>query len=119
MRHWIDKFCNAFRGVGLGVHGQSSFIVHALAVVGVIVAAILLRCDVWQWSVLLLCMALVLGFEMFNSALERLAQGLCREHNPQVGQALDIASAAVLVAALFAAAIGILVLVSQWVAVMR
>ncbi len=114
MKHWIDKFANAFRGIGLGVRGQTSFIVHALVAAGVIAAATYLRCAVWQWSVLLLCMALVLGLEMLNSALERLAKGLCNDHNPDVGQALDIASAAVLVAAGFAALIGTLVLVSQW-----
>ncbi len=112
-RHWIDKFRNAIRGVSVGIHGQSSFSVHLPMAVLVLLIAGLLRCSVLQFSILLLCIALVLSLELMNSAVEYLARGLCREHNPEVGKALDIASAAVLVAALIAAVVGISVFAQQ------
>jgi diacylglycerol kinase len=52
----------------------------------------------------------VIAAELFNSALEALARGLCPDHNPLVGKSLDIASGAVLVLSLTAVAIGLTVL---------
>ena len=55
--------------------------------------------------------------ELFNSAIERLAREVDREHNPNVGVALDIASGAVLVAAVGAAIVGSLIF-GCWLGVM-
>lgn len=114
MQHWMNKFRFAGRGLLEGVRGQTSFTVHFAVALVVIIAAMLLRCEMWQWCVLLLCIAQVLSLEYINSALERLAKGLCTTHNDDVGAALDIASAAVLVASLIAVVIGGLIFVSQF-----
>jgi diacylglycerol kinase len=105
-RTWRRKFGDAFRGLACGVRGQSSFVVHLFATVAVLIAAAVLRLPLWQWCVLLLCIALVLTAELFNSALERMAKQIDRARNPALGEALDIASAAVLVASIGAAVIG-------------
>ena len=114
MQHWINKFRCAGRGLLLGMHGQSSFTVHFVVAAAVIVAAILLRCELWQWCVLLLCIGMVLGLEYVNSAIERLAKGLCKTHNEEVGAALDIASAAVLVVSIVSVVIGAVIFISQF-----
>ena len=114
MQHWINKFRCAGRGLLLGVRGQSSFAVHFVVAAAVIVAATLLRCELWQWCTLLLCIGLVLGLEFVNSAIERLAKGLCRTHNEEVGAALDIASAAVLVVSIISVVIGAVIFISQF-----
>jgi diacylglycerol kinase len=114
---WRRKFGCALRGCGRGVRGQSSFAVHLLAAVGVIAAAAVLRCEPWQWAVLVLCITIVLAAEMFNTAIEALARAVRREHDPHLADALDIGSAAVLVAAVGAAVVGVLVFAhraGQW-----
>lgn len=113
MQHWIQKFRNAFRGIWLGSLGETSFLVHALAAILVACIAFLLRCDIWEWCVLLLCIAMVMSLELMNSSIEFLAKGLCREENESVGKSLDIASGAVLCASIFASLIGLLVLGSR------
>lgn len=110
---WVRKFYLAGRGVFLGIEGQSSFAVHLPVAVLVIILAASLRCELWQWCVLMLCVGLVLSAELANSAIEELAKGLCPEQNPRVGRALDIASGAVLVASLTAACIGAAIFVTQ------
>ncbi|MDX1926157.1 MAG: diacylglycerol kinase [Pirellulaceae bacterium] len=117
MRHWINKFRCAGRGLLLGVRGQSSFAVHFAVAAAVIVAAIILHCELWQWCTLLLCIAMVLGLEYINSAIEHLAKGLCTSHNEQVGAALDIASAAVLVVSTISVVIGALIFINQFLRV--
>ena len=66
-----------------------------------------------EWCLLILCIALVMTAELFNSALEQLAKAITKEEDPHVRNGLDIASGAVLVAAIGAAVIGLLVLGSQ------
>ncbi len=95
------------------MRGQSSFAVHVPVALGVIVVASVLRCELWQWSILLLCIGLVLAAELANSAIEELAAGLCHEHNERVGRALDIASGAVLVASIIAAVVGIAIFIQR------
>jgi undecaprenol kinase/diacylglycerol kinase (ATP) len=113
IEHWRRKFGCAFKGVLTGAAGQSSFAVHYLAAVGVIVAAAVLQCEAWQWVALLMCIGSVLSLEYANSALEHLAKGLCNEHNSLVGKALDIMSAAVLVACVTSAIIACIIFGSQ------
>jgi diacylglycerol kinase len=108
-RSWITKFRRAFRGAELGIRGQSSFFVHLFAAAAVIVAGSMLRVTRVEWCLLAICIAGVLTAEMFNSALESMARAITHEDNPHLGGALDIGSAAVLMAAIGAAAVGALV----------
>jgi len=103
---WADKFRNAFRGVRLGVRGQRSFQAHALLAVAVIACAAAFKVSLTEWCILLLCVAVVFAAEMFNSALESMAKAVSEQHDYHLGNALDIGSAAVLIAALGAAVVG-------------
>jgi diacylglycerol kinase len=110
---WRSKFAVAFRGLHLGIHGHSSFFVHFFMTALVLVTAWVLACDLWQWCVLLGCIALVLTAELMNSAIETLFRGLDEEHKNRCWPALDIAAGAVLMASLFSALIGLLVFGSR------
>lgn len=109
-RHWRTKFACAFRGLSIGVRGQSSYAVHVPVTLAVFALAAWLRLSVTQWSILLLCVAIVVSAELFNSALEHLAKAITSEQNEHVRNALDVASGAVLVASIGAAIVGLLVL---------
>jgi diacylglycerol kinase (ATP) len=108
-RSWMKKFADALRGIAAGMRGQSSFGVHLVMAAAVAALAAALRVSLLEWCVLLLCIAAVLAAELFNSAIERLAREIDRQHNPNVGAALDIASGAVLVAAVGSAIVGSLI----------
>lgn len=105
-RSWAKKFRDAFRGLAVGVRGQSSFRVHFFFAAAVIVCAAVMRMPRLEWCVLLVCIAIVLAAETFNSALELLAKAITDEHDPRLADALDIGSAAVLVASIGAALVG-------------
>ena len=113
-RCWAEKFRDAFRGLRQGMHGQSSFTAHFAAAVLVIAAAVAMGIDDrFSWCLLLLCIAVVLAAEMFNSALESLARAITEDVDPNIGRALNIGSAAVLIAAVGAAAVGAIVFVGR------
>jgi diacylglycerol kinase len=108
-RSWPEKFSGAFRGLKEGVRGQSSFFVHFFVAAAVIMAAAILGMQLAQWCLLLLCITIVLAAEMFNSALESLARAVTDRLDPHVGRALNIGSAAVLIAAIGASIVGTII----------
>jgi diacylglycerol kinase len=109
MARWRLKFRCAFRGVAKGSHGQDSFVVHVLVATAVLVAAAALRAELYEWCLLVMCIAGVIVAEMFNSALESMAKAITRDHNPDLGNSLDIGSAAVLLASIGASIIGAMI----------
>lgn len=113
-RTWSEKFGDAFHGVKAGVRGQSSFFVHFFVAALVLAAAAALGVrSLAEWGVLLLCITVVLSAEMFNSAIESLARAITRDVDPHVGTALDIGSAAVLLASIGAALVGSILLANR------
>lgn len=112
-RSWPRKFRDAFRGVWLGVRGQSSFRVHFFFTALVIVCAASMQVPLAQWCLLLLCIALVITAEMFNSALEVLAKAITDKQDPHLADALDIGSAAVLVASIGAVIVGSIIFIHR------
>jgi diacylglycerol kinase len=110
------------------VRGHSSFFVHGFfAAVGA-AAALVLRCAVVEWCLLLGCGGLALTAELFRSALEALVGGLpeqlgdAGEGGPalrsRLERGLDIAAGATLLASLTAAAVGGLVFLSRLAALL-
>jgi diacylglycerol kinase len=77
-----------------------------------VVAGIVWNLDAWEWGVVGLCVIVVLVAELFNTALEELAKAVDPASNPHIRDALDVASTAVLVAALGSVALGALVFLS-------
>lgn len=108
---WRSKFGHAFRGAKKGIRGESSFFVHFFATALVVAAAVALRVTRTEWCMLLLCVTIVLSAEMVNTSFERLARALEKQHNEDLGEALDVASAAVLIASLGSAAVGLVIFV--------
>ncbi len=108
-RTWSRKFADAFRGLCRAVRTQSSFAVH-LGMAGAVVAAGgFFRVTGVEWSLLVFAIGLVLMAEIFNTAIESLARAPGSRRHPRVRDALDMASAAVLLAAITAAVIGVIV----------
>jgi diacylglycerol kinase len=108
-RSWLEKFRNAFRGLAIGLRGQSSFAVHLVAAAGVVGAGVLFGLDRGEWCAIVLAIILILTAEMFNTAIECAARAITGEADPHVRNALDIAAGAVLIASFGAVAIGLIV----------
>jgi len=114
-RSWRTKFRAAFNGLTLGIRGRSSFFVHFFFRALVVAAALVLRCEVVEWCILLGCIAMVLVSELFNSAIETLFKGLDETTKERTWPALDIGAGAVLLASIAAAVIGSIVFINRLV----
>jgi diacylglycerol kinase len=109
-RGWVKKFLDSCRGVKIAIRGEVNYFVHLFATAIVVVIALQLGVTQLQWCLLTLCIVGVISAEMVNSAIERLARTITREHHPEIRDALDIASGAVLVMAIGSVIVGLLIL---------
>lgn len=107
---WKQKFAVAGRGLWVAFTEEKSFVVHFLVTGGVIVAGVLLGLEKWEWCVVVLCVMAGLSTELLNTAIERLSKVITREYHPEIRNALDIASGAVLVISIGASILGLTVL---------
>jgi diacylglycerol kinase len=112
-RLWRDRLGPACRGIKLGVRGHSRFFVHFFCTALVLAAAIVLRCNLIEWCLLLGCIGLVLITELLNNAIEALFRGLDDESMRRAMPCLDIATGAVLLASITASVIGGLIFVAR------
>jgi diacylglycerol kinase (ATP) len=95
----------AMRGLRLSWRSESSFRTHiAIALVVLIATAIIQPEPLW-WALLAIAIALVVGAELLNSAIERLADHVQPQFDEQIKAVKDVAAAAVLIASVAAIAI--------------
>ena len=116
---WREKFRVAGVGFAVSVRSQPSFWVHLPVSAVVILLAAWLRVEAWRWTALLIVISLVMTAELLNTAIEQLVSVLHPERHPRIGEALDAAAAAVLVATVGAVMVGLITLAPplwQWLA---
>ncbi len=101
----------ARRGLAHFLSTESHARIHLGATLCVIMMAFLLDISSGDCGLLLLATGLVWTAEAFNTAVERIVDLYSSETNELAGQAKDVAAAAVLLAAITAAAVGVLVFV--------
>ena len=104
---FFKGFFYAARGL-LNALAERNFRFHLCAAATVIFfGARFYSFDKAEWAILLLTCAVVLSLECVNTALERLCDKVCPEQHDLIKKCKDIAAGAVLIAAVFAVAIGI------------
>ncbi len=112
-RRWRTKFSEAFAGVARAIREQSSFRVHLVIAILVLILASCLRCSPGEWCLLIACIAGAFAAETFNSSLETLFHALDDATKNRMRGCLDQAAGAVLLASIGAAAIGAIIFVPK------
>ncbi|TSC71832.1 MAG: Diacylglycerol kinase [Parcubacteria group bacterium Gr01-1014_38] len=98
----------ALRGLN-GAFRSPEIARHVVVALFVVVISVLACLESTQWALILFAIGFVLVSETFNTAIEEVLNVAPGVHHPIVRRAKDLAAAAVLLAALTAAGIGILV----------
>lgn len=113
MKRWVDRFRWAFRGLRIMFLTEPSGRVHAAALAGVVVAGFALQVSAMEWAVLMLAAGGVLAAEALNTAVERLADRVTRDHDEAIRNVKDLAAGGVLAASLAAAVAGAAILLPK------
>ena len=80
----LKSFTYAWKGVCSFLSKEHNAWIHCAAIIAVTIAGIRFEITRTEWLVILLCFAMVLAAEAFNTAIERLvnlvSRHLCRPH---------------------------------------
>jgi undecaprenol kinase len=111
---FLKRLSFALAGIGHILRAERSFRVHAVAVLLVTLALLILRpAPVW-WAMAALASAGVIAAELFNTAIEHLADHLHPELHPAIRIVKDCAAGAVLLSAMGALLVAAAFLVHLW-----
>lgn len=109
MQQEVKKFGYAFRGLRILFAKETHAKVHAVIAIGVIAAGLLLNISQTDWALICIAIALVIGAEAMNTAIEKLCDVAQPEKDARIRDIKDIAAGAVLLCAGIAVVIGIIV----------
>ena len=113
IRKFVKSFGYAAQGL-LAAMREQNIRFHYTSIVVVLIAGLLTGLSVTEWIILVLVMALVVGAELFNTAIERVVDLASPAIHPLAKQAKDIAAGAVLVFAIASVIIGLLIFLPKW-----
>lgn len=107
------SFSYAFAGIFHTIAAERNMKIHCFAACMVVLFGIFLHLSREEWFTCLILFALVMGLELVNTAVEATVDLATKEVDPLAKKAKDAAAGAVLVAAIFAAIIGLWIFVPK------
>ena len=113
MKKRLQSFAYAFRGIRVVFGTEANMQIHIVITILVIVCGIAFSISLTEWMFCLLCIGLVVGAEMINTALEDVVDLASPGQHPLAGKAKDIAAGAVLICAIISVLIGLLIFVPK------
>lgn len=105
----LSSFAYAASGFRVFLQEEPNGRIHLVATILVVVAGFLFGINLVEWVLVVFAVGLVLTAEIFNTAIENIADFLTTETNDKIKRIKDLAAAGVLVSALTAFVIGVCV----------
>lgn len=105
MKRFIKSFFYALNGWKLFFRTEQNGQIQAVAMVLAIIAGFVLHINIYEWIIILICIALVLALEMTNSVVEKLVDHLHPDIHDNIKWIKDVAAGSVLWAAFISAII--------------
>ena len=106
-------FKYAWQGMKAMVIYEHNARIHLVAALLAVIAGVVFSITAMEWCLIILCIALVIAAEALNSAIEALADKLCKEQDPLIGRAKDLGATAVTLLALAAVAIAAIIFIPR------
>ncbi len=119
-RHLLQAMGHAFDGIVAMLRDERNMRFHVLAAVLAVMVGWWLKISTADWLWILLVIFLVLAAEFLNTVTEAITDLLVGHHyDINVKKAKDVAAGGVLLAALFAVAVGAIIFVPRLLALIR
>lgn len=109
----LQSFRHAFAGIRNILVYEHNFRIHLVAAVLAIILGIVLHISLWKWAVLSIVIFLVLIAEIFNSAMEKLADEVSPDYNEKIKKVKDYCAAAVLLVSILAIIVGLIIFLPE------
>ena len=113
IRKRVKSFKYAFSGLNSLLRSEHNSRIHLVAAVLAIALGILFKISVAEWLYIALVIGMVFMAELFNSAIEELADKVSAEYNERIKRIKDYCAAAVLVSSIVAIIIGAIIFIPR------
>ena len=110
------SFGYAFEGIFTCIRKERNMKIHCVRAVLVVAAGVILGLSPVEWCICLGLFGLVMALELVNTAVEAVVDLVTGEYHPLAKIAKDTAAGAVLIAAIMAAAAGLIIFVPKGLA---
>ena len=112
----IKSFACAFEGLKDCLLHEKNFRIQYVIALLIIIAGLSFSISKMEWLIILLCFAVVLCFEIINSAIEKLCDLVCPQFNLTIKKVKDMSASAVLLAAIISFIIGCVIFLPRIIA---
>jgi diacylglycerol kinase len=111
IKRLINSFKYSFDGLAYAANKEQSVLIMIISTITSIALGIILKINGTEWFFVMIAIALVLGTELLNTAIEATIDLVSPHYHPLAKIAKDTASAAVFVYSIIAFAIGCIVFI--------
>ncbi len=109
----IKSFGYAFEGLFAVIKKERNMKIHCTAAILVVLFGLFLEISKTEWIICFLLFGLIMALECVNTAVEAVVDLVTEEIHPKAKLAKDAAAGAVLIAAIFAALVGLMIFVPK------
>ena len=113
----MSRLINSFKYAGQGLRHcitkEKNLQLHCIAAAVAVTVAFILNISGIEWMIILICIALVLAFEMINTAIEHLCNIVQPGISPLIKIIKDVSASAVLIIAAMAAICGAIIFIPK------
>jgi diacylglycerol kinase len=109
----IDSFRYALTGIGSAFKTERNIKIHVAVASIVTILGIILKLKTWEWVVCVGWFAIVIGGELFNTAIEIAVDLAMPKINEKAKRAKDISAGGVLVFAIGSIIVGVIIFISK------
>lgn len=113
MKGFIKGFEFAFKGLVYAFSTQINFKFHVFAALSAVALGLYVNLNYNEWLWISTAILMVLIIELLNTAIEVLVNLVSPGYNPKAGIIKDVSAAAVLIAAVFAIAVGLFIFIPK------
>jgi diacylglycerol kinase len=97
LKKHLASYKYAVRGLWLAIRYEPNMIFHLIGTIAVLILNSVFDVSRIDWLITLALIGVVLMSEIFNTAIEKLANRITPDQDPMIGQAKDLAAGAVLI----------------------
>ncbi len=109
-KNLFESFRTAFQGIWYTFVNERNMKIHLATAAIVILLSIWLKVGKLEMTVLFLTIAMVICFELINTAMEVMVNIIVDVYHPKAKIIKDVSAGAVFVSAIFSIAIGVIIL---------
>lgn len=102
LKKHLASYQYSINGIWLAFRYENNMLFHLVGAFAVLVVNSLLGVTQTEWLITLILIGLAWMAEIFNTAIEKLADRVTTERDPLIGQVKDLASGAVLIICILA-----------------